>query len=350
MPLGQRLLKIVFILMAVSGAVLGASPLLAQTSSYPSRPIHFIVAYPPGGPADLLSRSVAQKMSERLGQQVVVDNRPGAGGNIGAIQAAQAAPDGYTLFNMTSTHAANMTLYDKPGYNAVKDFAHITNVASYPLLLLVNAKVAAKNVHELIALAKASPGKLSYASAGTGGGAHIAGELFKAMAGVDIVHVPYKGQSPALVDTVGGQCDMTLAGVASAMPYVTAGRLRALGVSSARRLKSFPDIPTVAEAGVPGYEIASWLGVSAPAGTPAPIIQKLNSTIAAFAEDPDFSDRLVKEGAVIQVTSAERFTKFVDAEGVNVYDILDHDKLVVTKAAVPLIVDRAKKERPAKAD
>lgn len=207
-----------------------------------------------------------------------------------------------------------MTLYAKPGYNVAKDFAHITNVASYPLLLLVNSRVPAKSVAELIALAKASAGRLTYASAGSGGGAHIAGELFKAMASVDMVHVPYKGQSQALVDVVSGQVDVTLTGVTTAMPHVTAGRLRALGISSNRRLQSLPEIPTIAEAGVPGYEIGSWLGVSAPAGTPLPIIQRLNTVIARLVEDADFSERLLRDGAELQVTSPERFTKYVDAE------------------------------------
>lgn len=304
----------VFSLLAVAAILSTGAPAQAQSVSYPARPIHYIVSYPPGGPADILARAVAQKMGERLGQQVLVDNRPGGGGNIGAIQAAGAAPDGYTLFMMTSTHAANMTLYEKPGYSATKDFAHITNIASYPLLLLVNARVPAKAVAELVALAKASPGRMSYASAGTGGGAHIAGELFKSMVGIDIVHVPYKGQAQALVDVVGGQVEVTLAGVAAAMPHITSGRLRALGISSSRRLKSLPNIPTIAESGVPGYEIASWLGISAPAGTPPQIIQRVNAVVAEMANDADFSERLTRDGAEPQVTSAERFTKYVEAE------------------------------------
>jgi tripartite-type tricarboxylate transporter receptor subunit TctC len=287
---------------------------LSTAQDYPTKPVRFIVSYPPGGPADILARSLALKLTAELGQQVIIDNRAGANGNIGAEAAARAPADGYTLFMMTSSHAANMTLYEKPGYDVVRDFAHVTNVASYPLLLVVNPNVPTKSVAELVAIARAQPGKLTFASAGSGGGAHLAGELFKTMAGVDLLHIPYKGTGPALLDVVGGQVDLMFAGVSAAMPHVTAGKLRALGVSSPTRLKAIPHIPTIAEAGVPGYEIASWLGVSAPAGTPAAIIQKLNAAIEKAVHAPDFSERLATEGALPQVTSPERFSKYVEAE------------------------------------
>ena len=292
-------------------AVLGVS---AQAQDYPVRPIRFIVSYPPGGPADILARSLAQKLGEGLGQQVLVDNRGGANGNIGAEIAAKSPPDGYTIFMMTSSHAANVTLYPKLGYDLMRDFAHVSNVASYPLMLVVHPSVAARTVGELVADAKARPGILNFASAGSGGGAHLAGELFKAMAGVNLVHVPYKGTGPALLDVVGGQVNLMFAGVSAAVPHVRAGKLRALGVSSQGRLKAQPDIPTISEAGVKGYEIASWLGVSAPAGTPPRAIARLNAEIVKVVQQPDFAERLAIDGAELQVTSPELFTRYVEAE------------------------------------
>ncbi|HEX4327588.1 MAG TPA: tripartite tricarboxylate transporter substrate binding protein [Burkholderiales bacterium] len=290
------------------------NPFAAQAQEYPAHPVKFIVSYPPSGPADILARTLAQKLSEGLGQSVVIDNRAGANGNIGAELAAKAPPDGYTIFMMTSSHAANMTLYPKAGYDVMRDFAHITNVASYPLLLVVHPSVPVKTVAELVALAKAKPGVLNFASAGSGGGAHLAGELFKTMAGVDLVHVPYKGTGPALLDVVGGQVNLMFAGVSAAMPHVKAGKLRPLGVSSLARLKSAPEIPTISESGVKGYEIASWLGVSAPAGTPARIVNRLNAEIAKAVQQPDMAERLAVDGAESQVTSPEVFTRYVETE------------------------------------
>ena len=292
-------------------AVLGVS---AQAQEYPVRPIRFIVSYPPGGPADILARSLAQKLGEGLGQQVLVDNRGGANGNIGAEIAAKSPPDGYTIFMMTSSHAANVTLYPKLGYDLMRDFAHVSNVASYPLMLVVHPSVAARTVGELVADAKARPGILNFASAGSGGGAHLAGELFKAMAGVNLVHIPYKGTGPALLDVVGGQVNLMFAGVSAAVPHVRTGKLRALGVSSQGRLKALPDIPTISDGGVKGYEIASWLGVSAPAGTPPRVIARLNAVIVKIVQQPDFAARLAIDGAELQVTSPELFTRYVEAE------------------------------------
>jgi tripartite-type tricarboxylate transporter receptor subunit TctC len=296
------------------GGMVATAAAAAPSTGYPTHPIKLIVSYPPGGPADILARSLAQKMSRELGQEVIIENVGGANGNIGAANAARAAPDGYTLFMMTSSHAANMTLYAKPNYDVVRDFAHITNVASYPLLLVVNPGVKANSVKALISAAKAAPGKLTFASAGTGGGAHLAGELFKTMAGVDLLHVPYKGTGPALVAVIGGQVDLMFAGVSAAAPFVAEGKLRALGITSAQRLKTLPGIPTIAEAGVPGYELSSWLGVSAPDGTPPAIINKLHDAIAAAVASPDFAARLTADGAVPQVTSPAEFSRFVEGE------------------------------------
>jgi len=286
----------------------------AQAQDYPVRPIRFIVSYPPGGPADILARSLAQRLGDGLGQQVLVDNRGGANGNIGAELAAKSPPDGYTLFMMTSSHAANATLYPKLAYDVMRDFAHVSNVASYPLMLVVHPSVAARTVGELVADARARPGVLNFASAGSGGGAHLAGELFKAMAGVNLVHVPYKGTGPALLDVVGGQVNLMFAGVSAAVPHVKAGKLRALGVSSQRRLKTLPEIPTIAEAGVKGYEIASWLGVSAPAGTPARAVARLNAEIVKVAQQADFAERLAADGAELLVAAPEAFTRYVESE------------------------------------
>jgi tripartite-type tricarboxylate transporter receptor subunit TctC len=300
-------------LMASLGLAL-CPPVQAQAAAYPAHPIKFIVSYPPGGPADILARTLAQKLAEGLGQPVVVDNRGGANGNIGAEIAAKAPADGYTLFMMTSSHAANVTLYPKLPFDLMRDFVHISNVASYPLLLVVNPKVPATTVAELVADAKAHPGALTFASAGSGGGAHLAGELFKTMAGVHLVHVPYKGTGPALLDVVGGQVDLMFAGVSAAMPHVKTARLRALGVSSLIRLKAEPEIPTILEAGVKGYEIASWLGVSAPAGTPPQIVARLDAEIGKIVHMPDFAERLAVDGAEPQATSSEAFTRYVEAE------------------------------------
>ena len=286
----------------------------ASAQQWPTRPLRYIITYPPGGPADILARMVAAKLGDRLRQQVVVDNRPGGGGNIGAELTARALPDGYTIFMMASTHAANMTLYATPGYSATKDFAHITNIAGYPLLFVVHPRVVAKDLREFIAYARTTPGRLSYASAGSGGGAHLAMELFRSMAGLDMVHIPYKGQGPALQDVIGGQVELTFASVSAALPHVSTGRLRVLGISSAERLRSLPEVPTVAEAGVAGYELESWLGMSAPAGTPAAIVQRLNEETAAVVADAEFTERLRRDGAASKVTSPERFSAYVEGE------------------------------------
>ncbi|MFN0298787.1 MAG: Bug family tripartite tricarboxylate transporter substrate binding protein [Burkholderiales bacterium] len=286
----------------------------ARAQSYPDRPIRFAVSYAPGGPADILARLIGQKLSERLGQQILVENRPGGGGNIAAVAVARAAPDGYTLFMMTSTQAANMTLYAKPGYDVMKDFAHITNIVAYPTLLVVNPKNPWRTLAEFIAHAKANPGRLTYGSAGTGGGAHVSGETLKAMAGIDVVHVPYKGQAPALVDVMSGQIDATFVGVSASLPHINAGKIRPLGITSKERLRAVPDIPTIAEAGVPGYEVVSWLGMSVPAGTPGTIVQRLNTEMVRIIEEPEFAERLRRDGGEPVVSSTERFTSYVQSE------------------------------------
>lgn len=289
-----------------------ATPVVA--SEYPDHPVRFIVSYPPGGPADILARTLANDLGPRLGQQVVIDNRGGANGNIGAQVAARAAADGYTLFMVTSSHAANVTLYRSLGYDLGKDFTHVTNIASYPLVLVVHPDVQARSVGELVALAKAKPGSLTYASGGTGGGAHLAGALFASQAGIELLHVPYKGTAPGLLDVVSGQVNMMFAGVSAAMPYVATGQLRAIGVSSPRRLSTAPELPTIKESGLPDYEVASWLGVSVPAGTPEPIVERLNAEIAEVVKTPAFVERLAQDGSEPQVGTPRDFDAYVASE------------------------------------
>lgn len=295
-------------------ALAAASSLLAHAQDYPNRPIRFIVSYPPGGPADIRARAMGLKLAEALGQQIVIDNRGGANGNIGAEIAAKAPADGYTIFMVTSSHAANVTLYRRPGYDLIKDFAPVTDVASYPLVLVTHPNVSAKSVRELIALAKSRPRQLTFASAGSGGGAHLAAELFCSMAGTAMVHVPYKGTGPALLDVVAGQVSLMFGGTSAVLPYAKSGRLNALGVSSSKRLALVPELPTIAESGLPGYEMTSWLGVAAPAGTPKSVVAKLNTEILATMKASDFIERMNRDAAQLDPATPETFGNFIRAE------------------------------------
>src|SRR5213075_859540 len=237
--------------------------------AYPSKPIRFVVPYPAGGPLDTVARLLGQKVSESLKQPVVVDNKPGAGGNIGADAVAKSAPDGYTiLMGAVATHAINPTLYANIPYDPIKDFQPVTQLASTPNVLIVNNSVPASNVREFIAYAKANPGKLNFGSGSTGSAGHLAGELFKAMAGVEMTHVPYKGAAPAMQDLIGGQIDLMFDNLASALGQVRAGKVRALAVTTAQRTALAPELPTIAESGLPGFDISTWFGVFVPAGTP----------------------------------------------------------------------------------
>src|SRR5438034_5972010 len=246
-----------------------AAPVALGQVAYPTKPVRLVVPFPAGGTTDLLARAAAQKLSEAWGQQVIVDNRPGAAGNIGAELVAKAAPDGYTLLMGTvGTHAINASLYAKMPYDHVKDFAPVILVAGVPNVLVVNPSLPVHSVQELIAYAKANPGKLNFASSGSGTSIHLSGELFKVMTGVQMTHVPYKGSAPALQDLLGGQVQLMFDNLPPSLPQIKAGRLRALAVTSATRAPALPDVPTVAEAGLPGFEASSWFGVLAPAGTP----------------------------------------------------------------------------------
>ena len=286
----------------------------AFAQAYPSKPVRLVLPYPPGGGTDVIARPLAQKLSESLGQQVIVDNRGGAGGNIGMEFVAKAPPDGYTLlFALTAQYAVNPTLYPKLPYDPVKDYAHISLLANAPYLLVVHPSVPAKSVKELIALMKARPGQLAYASSGNGSGAHLAGEMLRSLAHVEMTHVPYKGAGPALPDLIAGQVQLSFVTYTAAGPHIKTGRLRALGVTTAKRSPSLPDLPAIAEA-VSGYDSAVWYGFSAPAGTPAEVVAKLNSEVLRVLAAPDFRNRLTLEAVAPIGTSPEEFGNFVKSE------------------------------------
>jgi len=291
-----------------------AGPAAAQTA-FPTKPIRLVCPFPPGGTTDLVARLVAQKFTEAWGQQVVVDNRPGAGGVIGTEMVAQAAPDGYTvLLGSITTHAVNPALYKSLKFDPIKDFAPVSLVVSSPQLLAVHPSVAAKSVKEFVALAKAKPGQLNYGSAGTGTSPHLTFELFRSMAAIDVVHVPYKGTGPAITDLVGGQVQAMITGVVALMPHVKSNRLRALGVTSTKRVAALPDVPTVAESAVPGFDVSSWFGVFLPARTPRPIVMKMNQEIVKILTNPEVRQRLIDQGADPASGTPEEFAAYVKSE------------------------------------
>jgi tripartite-type tricarboxylate transporter receptor subunit TctC len=287
----------------------------AQAPAYPTKPIRLVVPFPAGGATDILAREVAKHLTDAWGQSVVVDNRPGAGGNIGSELVAKAAPDGYTLeMGTVGTHAINASLYSKMPYDHVKDFVPVILVAGVPNVLEVNPALPVNSVQELIAYAKANPGKLNFASSGSGTSIHLSGELFKVMAGVQMTHVPYKGSAPALQDLIGGQVQLMFDNLPPSLPQIKAGKLRALAVTSAGRAPALPDTPTVAEAGLPGFEASSWFGVLAPAGTPPEIVNKLNAEIAKWLASPGAKEKLANVGANIAGGTPEDFARHIQAE------------------------------------
>lgn len=262
-----------------------------------------------------MSRAVAEKLTQRFGQQFVVDNRAGAGGNIGAEVVAKSAPDGYTLMiGHVGTHAINATLYPRIGFDPVKDFTPITLIATLPLALVVHPSVPAKDVKELIAYARSRPGQLNFASAGNGGPTHLTGELLKTSAGIDIVHVPYKGNAAALLDLIAGRVHMMFSNLLTSMPHVRAGKLRAIGISSGKRSPQAPELPTVAESGVPGFSAVPWYGVLGPAGMPKNIVTRLNSEIARALAQPDMNERFVAQGVDLQSSTPEQFGALIRTE------------------------------------
>ena len=287
----------------------------AIAQSYPTRPIRMLVVYPTGGGTDISARVIGQKLSEALCQQIVVDNRPGASGSIAMEMAARAAPDGYTLVMSTlSQMALNPALIPSLPFDPLKDFTPVALASSTIFVLIVPAGLPARSVKEFIVLAKAQPGKLTYGSSGMGGASHVAGELFQLMAGIKMVHVPYKGGAPAIVGVAGAQVSMYFADIIAAQQLIASGKLRALGVTSARRSALAREIPTIAEAGLPGYEMTSWNGVLAPAGTPRAIIDRLNAVIVRALPQPDIAERLAGDGSEFGKNTPEQFSAFVRAE------------------------------------
>jgi tripartite-type tricarboxylate transporter receptor subunit TctC len=286
---------------AIRGALAAAALALlaagAQAQTYPTKPIRWIVPFPPGGSTDLLARIVGQKLTESWGQTVVVENRGGAGGTLGAGEAARANADGYTLLMGAIHHTIATSAYPKLPYDFQRDFAPITVVAIVPNVLVVNPSIPAKTVPELIAYAKANPGKLTYGSAGMGTAHHLIGEVFNSRAGVSILHVPYKGSAPAVSDLIGGQVSIMYDTVASCLPHVKAGKLRALAVATAKRSSALPEVPTIAEAALPGFEVTTWFGALAPAKTPKELVTKLNAEIVKILAMPDVRKRLLDAGA-----------------------------------------------------
>jgi len=294
-------------------AVLAAAGASAA-QSYPARPLRIVAPLAPGGTTDIVARMLAQRFTDAWGQAAVVDNRPGAGGNIGNQIVAQAPPDGYTLLMAVPPLTINPSLYRKAGYDPIKDFAPISLVASVPIVFAVHPAVPARSVKELIALAKAKPGSLNYASSGSGGGPHLAAALFADMAQIEVVHVPYKGSGPAMSDLLGGQVQMQFSGLPPLLPFIRSGRLRALAVGGTQRSAALPDVPTIAESGLPGYEAASWQGLAAPAATPRTIVDAVQKEIARYVALPEAKARFAEIGAEPVGGTPEAFAAFIRSE------------------------------------
>jgi tripartite-type tricarboxylate transporter receptor subunit TctC len=301
------------VLRLAAGAALLPALRTARAETYPSRPVHILVGFAAGGAADIVARLTAQRLSERLGQQFIVDNRPGAATNIATEAAVQATPDGYTLLLVTASNAINATLYEHLNFNFLRDMAPISGVVRVPNVMEVNPGVPARTVPEFIAYAKANPGKINMASGGIGSTPHVAGELFKMMAGVDLVHVPYRGDAPALVDLIGGQMQVIFDLIPASIGFIKAGKIRPLAVTSATRAAALPDLPTVGDF-LPGYEATSFEGLAAPKSTPAEIIDTLNTAVNAAFADPGFKARLADIGAEGLPGSPEDFTGLIAGE------------------------------------
>lgn len=301
--------------LAATAVVAGAMGVSTQAfAAYPDKPIRMVVGFSAGGTTDVVARIVGKEIGDALGQPVVVENRPGAGSNIATDMAAAAAPDGYTLYMVAVTAAINQTLYKNVKFNLVNDFAPVALAVRVPNVLVVNPNVPAKSVQELVAYAKANPGKMNFASSGSGTSIHMAGELFKQSAGVDVVHIPYKGSAPAIADLIGGQVDYMFDNMPSAWPHVEGGKLRALAVTTATRSDTAPDLPTMKESGFPSFDVSSWFGVLAPKGTPSDIVDKLNKAIRDALAKPDVRKQLAGLGAVPADTTPAQFADFIKSE------------------------------------
>jgi tripartite-type tricarboxylate transporter receptor subunit TctC len=299
-----------FLHLAAGAAALPTVPRIARAQAYPSRPVRFVVAFAAGGASDILARLIGQHLSERLGQPFPIENRAGGGGNVGAEAVVRSSSDGYTLLLANSTHTINATLYPNLNFNFIRDIAPVASINREAILMVVHPSVPAKTIPEFIVYAKANPGKVSFASSGTGTTPHVAGELFKLMAGVDMVHVPYRGAGPAITDLLGGQVPVAFAGVSNAVEYIRASRLRGLGVTTATRSEALPDVPTISEF-VKDFEASQWYGVGAPRNTPAEIIDKLSREINAGLTDPKIKARLADLGSSPLVNSPADFAKLI---------------------------------------
>lgn len=318
------------LLAAVPLAVHAQAPAKGASQAYPTKPIRLIVAFPPGGSTDIVARLVGQKLSERVGQQVVVDNRGGAGGTIGTEMAARATPDGYTLtMGTTSTHVIAPAIFPNVKYDPVKDFAPITLVASTPYLLVVHPAVKARTLKEFIALVKSQPGKLNYASAGSGTTTQIAMEMLKLASGIDIVHVPFKGNGPAGAATMGGQVQALFGSMPAVLPHAKAGRLHPIAVGTGKRSSALPEVPTVAESGFPGFEVSLWLGFFSPKGAPGPVLKKLYGELTTVAKSPEMKEPFERNGADPVTTTPAELSKLMTVE-------LDKYRKVIKAANITL--------------
>jgi len=302
-----------FLHLAAGAAALPALSRIARAQTYPSRPVRWVVPFPPGGVTDIVARLMGQWLSERLGQPFVIENRPGAGGNIGAEAVVKAAPDGYTLYLSSSPNAISATLYDNLNFNFIRDIAPVASISISPLVMEVNPSVPAKTVPEFVAYAKANSGKLNMASNGNGTTSHLAGELFKMMTGINMLHVPYRGAAPALTDLIGGQVQVMFDVMASSIEHIRAGKLRALAVTTATRSEALPDVPNVGEF-LPGFEASAWQGVGVPKNTPTEIVDKLNKEINAALSDPKIKARLADLGGTVLSGSPADFGKLIADE------------------------------------
>jgi tripartite-type tricarboxylate transporter receptor subunit TctC len=298
--------------LALVAALACASAAYAQ--AWPSKPVRYIVPFPPGGATDILARSIADKLSPTLGQPVIVENRAGAAGNLGTELAAKAAPDGYTILMVTVAQSISESLYAKLGYNLMRDLAPVILVARVPNVMVVHPSVPARSVKEFIDYAKANPGKVNFASSGSGTSIHMSGELFKMLTGVDIVHVPYKGSAAALTDLLGGQVSVMFDNLPPSMSHIKSGKLRALAITTTTRYPTLPELPTMVEAGVPGYESSSWFGIMVPTGTPKDIVARLNAEARKIMAMPDVRERFDQQGAIASPGTPEDFDRFIRAE------------------------------------
>jgi tripartite-type tricarboxylate transporter receptor subunit TctC len=309
----MKLLRRQFLHLAAGAATLPALSRNARAQTYPARPVRIIVGFSPGGTADIVARLIGQWLSERLGQPFIIENRPGASSNIAVEAVVRASPDGYTLLQVVATNAINATLYDRLNFNFIRDIAPVASIARVPLVMEVNPSVPAKTVPEFIAYAKANPGKISMASAGIGTPGHVGGELFKMMTGVDMLHVPYRGSAPMVTDLLGGQVQAAFDNLPVSIEHISAGKLRALAVTTATRSEALPDVPTVGDF-VPGYEASSWTGLAAPRNMPAEAVEKLNREINVGLADAKVKARLAELGNVPMLMTAVEFEKFVADE------------------------------------